>query len=143
MARLRRKIPRNPKRCKTSTEAYALHLAKHMTRAEALFWSRLKKRQKIWEHQFLPQQVVQGYIPDFYCESLKLAVEIDGKVHDRKDVKRNDRLRTRRLKKVGVTVVRFRNADVFTHVHRLLDLLEDVCSGYTQLDSDPEPDHER
>lgn len=143
MARLRRKIPRSPKRCKVSTEAYALHLAKNMTRAEALFWSRLKKRQKIWEHQFLPQQVVIGYIPDFYCESLKLAIEIDGKVHDRKDVKRNDRLRTRRLKKAGVTVVRFRNADVFTRAHRLLDLLEEVCSGYTQLDSDPEPVHER
>jgi len=134
MARLRRKVPRSPKRCKTSTEAYALHLAKHMTRAEALFWNRLKKRQKTWEYKFLPQQVVIGFIPDFYCEALKLAIEIDGKVHDRKDVKRNDKLRTKRLKNVGVTVVRFRNADVFSRVNCLLDLLATVCSGHTQPD---------
>ena len=130
MARLRRKIPRNPKRCKTSTAAYALHLAKHMTRAEALFWNRLKKRQKTWEYQFLPQQVVIGYVGDFVCEALKLVVEIDGKVHDRKDVKRRDALRTRRLKKAGYTVVRFRNSDVFSQVHLLLSILEEVCYGY-------------
>jgi very-short-patch-repair endonuclease len=111
-----------------------------MTRAEALFWNRLKKRQKTWEHQFQPQQVVYGYIPDFYCETLKLAVEIDGKVHDRKDVKRNDRLRTRRLKKQGVTVIRFRNADVFTRAHRLIDLLEEVSAGYTQYETTGEPE---
>lgn len=134
MARLQRKIPRNPKRCKTSTEAYALHLTKHMTRAEALFWARLKKQQKTWEHTFKPQQVVIGYIPDFYCETLKLAIEIDGRVHDRKDVKRNDKLRTRRLNKAGVTVVRFRNADVFTRVYCLISILEEICSGYTQPD---------
>ncbi len=140
MARLRRKVPRSPKRCKTSTANYALQLRNNMTRAEALFWNRLKKRQKTWEHQFLPQQVVYGYIPDFYCETLKLAVEIDGKVHDRKDVKRNDRLRTRRLKKQGVTVIRFRNADVFTRAHRLIDLLEEVSAGYTQYETTGEPE---
>ena len=112
-----------------------------MTRAEALFWHRLKKRQKTWEHQFLPQQVVYGYIPDFYCETLKLAVEIDGKVHDRKDVKRNDRLRTRRLNKQGVTIVRFRNADVFTRVERLISCLEEVAAGYNQFETTEVPEH--
>lgn len=143
MARTRRKVPRCPKRCKTSTANYALQLRNNMTRAEALFWSRLKKRQKTWEHKYLPQQVVHGYIPDFYCDTLRLAIEIDGKVHDRKDVKRNDRLRTRRLNKHGVTVVRFRNADVFTHVHRLISLLEEVSSGCSQCEITVEPERVR
>jgi len=130
MARLRRKVPRSPKRCKTSTANYALQLRNNMTRAEALFWNRLKKRQKTWEHQFLPQQVVYGYIGDFVCESLQLIVEIDGKVHDRKDVKRRDALRTRRLKKWGYTVVRFRNSDVFSQINLVLSVLEEVANGY-------------
>lgn len=130
MARLRRKVPRSPKRCKTSTANYALQLRNNMTRAEALFWNRLKKRQKTWEHQFQPQQVVYGYIGDFVCESLHLIVEIDGKVHDRKDVKRRDALRTRRLKKWGYTVVRFRNSDVFSQINLVLSVLEEVANGY-------------
>ena len=128
MNRLKRKIPRSKNRCKAATEAYAVILRKHMTKAEALFWKFLRKRQSDWEHKFEPQVVVHGYIPDFYCPSLFLAIEIDGRVHDRKDVKRNDKLRTRRLNKHGVTVIRFRNSDVFSGVQKLLDILEDVAA---------------
>lgn len=127
MSRLNRKIPTKRRRCKVATEEYALHLLNNMTRAEKFFWDRLRRRQRTWQHTFQPQQVVCGYIPDFYCDTLKLAIEIDGKVHDRSDVKRNDRLRTRRLKKQGVTVIRFRNSAVFSRPHRLIDLLEEVC----------------
>mgnify|MGYP003655851657 CR=1 FL=1 len=127
MYRLKRKIPRKKKRCKAATEAYALILRKNMTKAEALFWKFLKKRQKTWLHTFDPQAVVHGYIPDFYCPSLFLAVEIDGRIHDRKNVKRNDRIRTRRLNKHGVTVIRFKNSDVFSGVQKLLDILEEVA----------------
>jgi len=127
MNRLKRKIPRKKKRCKAATEAYAVLLRKHMTKAEALFWKFLRKRQREWMHKFDPQVVVHGYIPDFYCPSLFLAVEIDGRIHDRKNVKRNDSLRTRRLNRYGVTVIRFRNSDVFSGVQRLLDILEEVA----------------
>jgi very-short-patch-repair endonuclease len=127
MQRRKQKVPWG-RRTKKATEALALLLRTNMTKAEALFWRHLKVRQKSWKHQFLPQQIVIGYIPDFYCEALKLAVEIDGRVHDRRDVKRNDVLRTRRLNKVGVTVLRFRNRDVFSEVHRLISMLERVCN---------------
>lgn len=127
MPRLPKKIPRSHRSRKPATTEYALHLRNNMTRAETFLWERLKKRQRIWRHKFEPQQVVFGYIPDFYCTTLKLAVEIDGRVHDRKDVKRNDKLRTRRLKKQGVTVIRFRNSMVFNRPHLLLNLLEQVC----------------
>jgi very-short-patch-repair endonuclease len=48
-------------------------------------------------------------------------------VHDRKDVKRNDALRTKRLRSHGVTVIRFRNRQVFSNTYELLSLLEEVC----------------
>lgn len=127
MSRFTRKLPRSRKKSNKATEAYATFLRKNMTRAEAYFWKYLKLRQKAWKHKFLPQQVVFGYIPDFYCEGLKLAVEIDGLIHKRKDIKRKDSLRTRRLRAQGVTVVRFSNAHVFTNVQSLMDLLEEIC----------------
>ena len=35
------------------------------------------------------------YIPDFYCQSCKLAIELDGKVHD--FTKKRDKIRDERL----------------------------------------------
>lgn len=122
-----RGVPHSALSRKKATEAFAVVLRNHMTRAEMLFWKCLKVRQKNWKQRFLPQQVVYGYIPDFYCDTLKLAVEIDGDVHRKPDVKRNDRLRTRRLNNMGITIVRFKNKDVFSGVHRLISALEKVC----------------
>jgi very-short-patch-repair endonuclease len=96
-----------------------------MTKAEAAFWRVLKVRQKEWTIKFSPQQVVGGYVPDFYCEALKLAIEIDGRIHDRKDVKRNDSRRTCNLNRMGVTVIRFKNSEIFSNAHRICSIIED------------------
>lgn len=122
-----RKVIKRRSRSKLPVHVRAKILRARMTRAEKHFWERLRKRQREWRHQFKPQCVVHGYIPDFYCSTLKLAVEIDGRVHDRKDVKRNDALRTKRLRSHGVTVIRFRNRQVFSNTYELLSLLEKVC----------------
>lgn len=122
-----RKIPKKRCRSKISVHVRAKILKARMTKAEKHFWERLRRRQREWTHQFKPQCVVHGYIPDFYCDTLKLAVEIDGRIHDRKDVKRNDALRTRRLRSHGVTVIRFRNRQVFSNTYTLLSVLEEVC----------------
>jgi very-short-patch-repair endonuclease len=111
------KIPKKRSKSKISVHVRAKILRARMTPAEKYFWERLRKRQQGWRHQFKPQCVVHGYIPDFYCDTLKLAVEIDGRIHDRKDVKRNDTLRTKR----------FRNRHVFSNCYQLLSQLETVC----------------
>lgn len=125
--RIQRKVPRQRKQHKGTVEQFALLLRNNMTKAESIFWKFLKKRQRGWVHQFLPQVVVEGYIGDFVSESLKLIIEIDGKIHLRKDIKRKDALRTRRLRKAGYTVVRFKNSDVFSSLNKILDLLEEVA----------------
>lgn len=123
--RTNRKVIAGRKERNKSIHEFALLLRNHMTRAEAVFWRHLKKWQKGWTHKFKPQVVIHGYVADFYSDTLKLAVEIDGRVHDRKDVKRRDRLRTRRLVRQGITVVRFKNYQVFSNVHQLMRLLEE------------------
>jgi very-short-patch-repair endonuclease len=127
MPRAARKVPHSRRAHNKSVEELALLLRNNMTKAEQWLWKHLKRRQKAWTHKFEPQGVMYGYIADFYCESLKLAVEVDGRIHDRKDVRRNDRLRTRRLKRHGVTVIRFSNAQVFSNVYGILAALEEAA----------------
>jgi len=52
-----------------------------MTRAERVLWQRLKAgRLQGWH--FRRQQVIDGFIVDFYCHAAGLVLEIDGGVHE-------------------------------------------------------------
>lgn len=123
MARRRSRKSRPP----IPLEKFAILLRKHMTKAESFFWSRLKKSQKDWRHQFRPQVPVGQFVPDFYCESLKLALELDGSIHKLKSVRRNDLRRTRILNRMGVTVVRYQNSQIFGCWRNILSQLREVC----------------
>lgn len=125
MARRGRRRSRPP----IPLEKFAILLRKRMTKAEVFFWTRLKKAQKDWKHQFEPQVVVGQYIPDFYCESLKLAIELDGSIHKVKSVKKHDSHRTKVLNRMGVTVIRYQNAQVYGIWRSILNQLEQVCCG--------------
>ena len=70
---------------------------------------------KFEPHFFRRQQVRYGYILDFYCDSLRLALEVDGGVHRDKDQVTYDRVREKHLKRKGIDVRRVRNVDVFEH----------------------------
>lgn len=124
---MRKRTKRPPKRRYRTVEQTALLLRNNMTKAETYLWTRLRKKQRKWTHKFSPQVPVHGYIPDFYCETLQLAVEIDGRIHLRSDVRRNDKLRTKRLNRMGVTVIRFCNQFVFSNPDKILSILEEVC----------------
>ncbi len=51
-----------------------------MTPAEKILWEELRAN-KLGVH-FRRQQVIQGFIVDFYCHQAGLVVEVDGDVHD-------------------------------------------------------------
>jgi len=57
--------------------------------------------------KFRRQQVVRGFVVDFYCAAHRLAVEIDGGVHDEPDQRAWDAERTVLLSRSGITVLRF------------------------------------
>ena len=58
------------------------------------------------------QQVVGGFVVDSYCAELRLALEIDGELHDSEEAMARDAERTRILQAHRVHVVRIRNADI-------------------------------
>ena len=106
----------------------ARKLRKEMTEAEKQLWQGLR-RKNLNGFKFRRQQILRGYIADFYCESLSLCVEVDGEVHDSLEQKLWDEERTIAFSEVGVTVVRFQNQDVLKRLDWVLKKISDFGSG--------------
>jgi very-short-patch-repair endonuclease len=61
-------------------------------------------------YQFIRQKSIGDYIVDFFCSKLRLVIEIDGESHDGRF--RYDAERQKFLESIGLTVLRFNDADV-------------------------------
>ncbi len=61
--------------------ARAKELRRQMTRAERNLWRQLRAN-RLNGYQFRRQQVIDGFIVDFYCHALQLIIEVDGPIHD-------------------------------------------------------------
>jgi very-short-patch-repair endonuclease len=81
------------------------------TPAEAQAWSLLRKR-RFAGLKFRRQHVLFGFIVDFYCPSLRLAVEVDGGVRTDQDQIIYDVVREAELWERGIAVVRIKNEDI-------------------------------
>jgi len=68
---------------------------KQQTFAEEILWNYL--RTKPHGLKFRRQHLLACYILDFYCHQLKLAIEVDGSIHQLEEVKRNDKERQQLL----------------------------------------------
>jgi very-short-patch-repair endonuclease len=66
---------------------------------------------------FRRQQVIHGFIADFYCEALNLVVEVDGCIHEQQ--KDYDKLRDEIITAYGIKVIRFTNDEVVNHSGRV------------------------
>jgi very-short-patch-repair endonuclease len=93
-----------------------------MTDAENRLWRALRRDQLNGLH-FRRQHPVGPFTLDFYCPSLRLAVEVDGGQHAEQQKQADDR-RPRWLAEKGVVVVRYWNNDVLSNLKGVLsDLL--------------------
>ncbi len=61
-------------------DARAREMRSHPTAEEELLWERLR-RNGLGVH-FRRQQIIDGFIVDFYCHSAGLVVEVDGPIHE-------------------------------------------------------------
>ena len=86
----------------------AKELRCEMTPAEKLLWQEV--RAKKLGVRFRRQQIIAGFIVDFYCHKAALVVEVDGDIHDLQQ--EEDARREKVLREMGLTIVRFRNEDV-------------------------------
>lgn len=98
-------------------------LRKSQTTAEEKLWECLRDHQ-LSGLKFYRQYSVGPYILDFYCPKLKLAIELDGKSHNKSDAKIYDIERTRYLKNINVNVMRFKNLEVTENTAEVLTKIQ-------------------
>ncbi len=82
------------------------------TSAEAVLWTYLKGK-KIAGIKFRRQHSIGKYIIGFYAPSKKLAIELDGEVHNWGRSAINDSEKELFLQSLGITILRFENKWVF------------------------------
>jgi len=90
-------------------EQAARDMRRTPTRAEEMLWGALRGNQ-VAGLKFRRQHPVGRFVLDFYCPGYKLAVEVDGDVHD--EQQERDAARTQVLEAYGYRVLRFRNEQV-------------------------------
>jgi very-short-patch-repair endonuclease len=100
----------------------AKQFRRKMTRAESIVWQQLRRNQ-IGGIHFRRQQVLLGFIVDFYCHKVRLIIEIDGKIHDSQ--KEYDLKREAILKANGYKIIRFRNDEVETNLEEVMNKIEE------------------
>ena len=83
-----------------------------MTPAEKILWQELRAK-KLGVH-FRRQQVIEGFIVDFYCHKAALVIEVDGDIHDLQQ--EEDVRREKVLSEMGLRIVRFGNDDVMKNL---------------------------
>ena len=59
----------------------AKELRQNMTPAEKILWQYLRA-ERFHNLKFRRQQIIEGFIVDFYCHSLRLVIEVDGEIHE-------------------------------------------------------------
>lgn len=100
-------------------------LRKQMTPAETAFWEMVKDKQFLGL-KFRRQQIIRGFIVDFYCNEIGLVVEIDGPIHEEPDLLKNDMEKEKIFQMMGLSLIRFRNEEVLLNkneVRRKLEIL--------------------
>ncbi len=97
----------------------AIELRKRMTKSEIVLWEELKNKQFIGL-KFRRQHPINRFIVDFYCHKYKLIIELDGSIHNVKEVEENDKKREEELRDFGLNILRFTNDEVLYNTKETL-----------------------
>lgn len=93
-----------------------------MTVSEVVLWSHLSRGK--FGASFRKQHPIGPYFLDFYCPSLKLAIELDGSQH--KNQSAYDARRTSFLESKGIIVLRFWNNEVLQAIDSVGRVISDA-----------------
>ena len=102
---------------------YARRLRNKSTKSEIKLWMNLKGKQ-IMGYDFHRQKPLNYYIADFYCYELKLVIELDGDSHLAEEIKKKDIKKQKKLESLGLTVMRFKDEEVFEDIDNVIESIE-------------------
>ncbi|MBW8326131.1 MAG: endonuclease domain-containing protein [Prolixibacteraceae bacterium] len=107
-----------------TTKAQAAELRKNMTVEEKILWQKLRNK-KLNDLKFRRQHPVDIFILDFYCHEKKLAIEVDGGIHNQEAQREWDENRTYELNEFGINVLRFTNEEVIDRTKEVMKSIKD------------------
>jgi very-short-patch-repair endonuclease len=110
----------------------AAELRNNMTVAEKILWCELRKKDT-FKVRFKRQHPVDIFVVDFYCHKCKLAIEIDGDIHLREEVKEYDDGRSHDIEKLGIRILRFTNNEVLENIEMVKKRILCEISSYSPL----------
>src|SRR5689334_22352565 len=87
------------------------------TPAESLLWEKLRAGRLHGWH-FRCQQIMDGFIADFYCHAAGLVIEIGGDIHHNRA--EYDKLRDKIIAARGLHILRFPNKRVYEDIESVL-----------------------
>jgi len=102
----------------------AKELRRQMTEEERILWQHLRANRLDGFH-FRRQQIIDGFIVDFYCHAAGLVVEVDGGIHQQQaeyDAARDEILSAR-----GLCILRISNEEVKRDLSGVLARIADAC----------------
>ena len=110
----------------------ARNLRNNMTKSEELLWNILKDK-KLW-YRFLRQKPVYVYtennwldryiIPDFYCSSKNLIIEVDWSVHDLEEVLKLDEVKNELINNKWLNILRIENKEISNNIDKVIQKIK-------------------
>lgn len=95
-------------------------LRNNATKAEEILWQRLKGKQvKITKVR--RQVSITEYVVDFYCQTFKLAIEVDGVTHSSQDEIEYDIDRQTKIEALSIVFLRFRNEEIYKNLEKVVN----------------------
>ena len=114
----------------------AQRLRRDQTPAEKRLWAQLRAG-RLHGFHFRRQQVIAGFIVDFYCHAAGLVVEVDGGVHEGQEA--YDAERDQALAEHGLYVLRISHDAVVHHLTGVLDQIAALVTERVNLSPGPFP----
>jgi very-short-patch-repair endonuclease len=105
-----------------TTVTNARRLRKAMSLPELMLWSAIRRGQ-LDGLKFRRQHPIGPYVLDFYCAAARLAVEVDGQMHDTGDRPDRDAARDRWLARQGIMTLRIPASWVLASVDSALNAI--------------------
>lgn len=104
----------------------AKELRRDMTPEERILWQHLRAN-RLHGFHFRRQQIIKGFITDFYCHGAKLVIEVDGGIHQRQveyDTNRDEVSIGR-----GLRILRISNEEIRQNIDDVLTRILKSCTG--------------
>lgn len=100
-------------------------LRQNQTYAEKVMWSQLRNRQLLGT-KFRRQYSVDNFVIDFYAPEIKLAIELDGSIHNEPKQMEYDRTRQTHIEQINIRFIRITNEELLCNPNKAFERIESV-----------------